>query len=524
VRVKKLIVGYLYEKNTMMKNNIKYAAYTILLLIACSAGQVLAQRPVRMGPASADEIKKARAAVEANPDSLKAYKTYIYAMGIKNPLLFDQYKAWMEKYPEKVIIPLAFGTVYYNAEMPQAKEFLLKAAAIEPKNADLWSMLSEDAVRWGQNDLATEYLRKATLADPSNADYACAYLTCFEDGDPVDYKRKVFDFVKRFPANERSAMALYWLATDAANLNDKINYFEYLRKLYPPQKFSWSSSGMVGLADAWLQTDPEKALALINEMGNEKDWRLRKQVAESLIQINKLEQDHNYAAAINELNQVKLPAFNYINDFIVLKKYSLMEKDGDVKAAYDSLAVKFAKLPTEQLYTELDLCGRKIGKDKEQVVKDIETIRNSTAVAAYPFDLGLYTGNGKLNLNDLKGKVVLLTFWFPGCTFCREEFPHFQAVINNFKGDDIVYVGINVDPEQDPYVLPFMESTKYSFIPLQGSSAFAAKYYGVQGEPENFLIDKDGKIIFRSFRIDNTNRHTLELMISSLLQKEQQSN
>jgi thiol-disulfide isomerase/thioredoxin len=508
----------------MIKNSLKYTIYIILLLIVCFAGQVLAQMPVRTGPASPDEIKKAQAAVVANPDSLSVYKTYVYAMGLNNPLLVTQYKIWMEKNPENVNIPLAFGTVYYNAEMPQAKEYLLKAAAIKPKNAEVWSMLSIDAKRWGQNDLSTEYMRKATLADPSSADYACYYLMCFLDGDPNVYKQKVFDFLKRFPTNEHGAMALFWLGERAENLNDKINYFEKLRKLYPPQKFKWSSDGMRGLADAYLQTDPEKALALINSVGEENDWKLRKQVAESLIQINRLEQNQNYKDAIIQLDQVKLPRFNYINDFIALKKSSLQEKAGEAKVAYDSLAIKLAKLPTDQLYTALELYGEKIGKDKDQVVKDIETIRNRTAVPAYPFELGLYTSNSKLNLKDLKGKVVLLTFWFPGCSPCRDEFPHFQAVIDKFKDENVVYVGINVFPEQDPYVIPFMENNKYSFIPLRGSREFAGKYYGVDGEPENFLIDKDGKIIFRSFRIGNTNHRTLELMISSLLQKGQQSN
>jgi thiol-disulfide isomerase/thioredoxin len=507
----------------MMKNKLK-AVYVILLLIACSAGQVLAQRPVRMGPASPGEIKKAMAVVTAHPDSLEAYKAYIYAKGMLNPLLAAQYNAWIKKYPENVTIPLAFGTAYYNAEMPQAKEYLLKAAAMRPQNAEVWSMLAGDAQRWGQNDLWIEYMRKATIADPANADYACAYLLCFQYGDPDKYKQKVFDFVKRFPENERGAAVLYQLGADATNIEEKINYFEALRKLYPPQKFSWSAAGMILLADAYVQTDPGKALSLINGMGDEKDWKLRKQVAESFIQVNKLEQDQNYAAALIELDQVKLPKYNNLNDFIALKKSSLLEKAGDNKAAYDSLTVKFAKLPTDQLYTALELCGKKIGKDKAQVVKDIETIRNSTAIAAYAFDLGLYTGNGKLNLNDLKGKVVLLTFWFPGCVFCRDEFPHFQAVINKFKAENVVYVGINVDTEQDPYVLPFMKNTKYSFIPLRGSREFAAKYYGVQGEPENFLIDKDGKIIFSDFRIDNTNHRTLELMIAALLQKGAQSN
>jgi hypothetical protein len=55
---------------------------------------------------------------------------------------------------------------------------------------------------------------------------------------------------------------------------------------------------MVALADAYLQTDPKKALALINELGWEGDWTIRKQVAESFIKIHKLEEDQNYTDAI----------------------------------------------------------------------------------------------------------------------------------------------------------------------------------------------------------------------------------
>ena len=121
-----------------------------------------------------------------------------------------------------------------------------------------------------------------------------------------------------------------------------------------------------------------------------------------------------------------------------------------------------------------------------------------------------------MNLNDLKGKVVLLTFWFPGCGPCRGEFPHFQAVINEYKVQDVVYIGINVAPEQNEYVLPFMKNTKYSFIPLRGTDS-VMNDYKVQGEPTNFLIDKDGKIAYSDFSINANNQRTLELMISSLL-------
>jgi len=504
----------------IIKSSINHAAYTILLSIVCSAVQVLAQIPVRMGPAPAVEINKAFVAVQADLNSFDAHKKYIYAKGMGNPALLAQYEAWMKKYPDNVNIPLAAGTVFHNAEMPQAKVFLLKAAAMDTTNAEVWSMLSADADRWGQDNLGIEYIRKAVLADPSNAGYAYGYLTSFENGDPDTYKKEVFDFVKRFPENELGAQAVYRLGERSTTLDNKILYLEELRKLYPPQKFSKTTVRLRGLADAYMQTDPDKALQLIKEIGNDSDWTIRKEVAESLIEINKLEQDQNYSAASIKLDQVKLPGFNYINDFIALKKASLQEKMGDGIGAYDSLSVKFAKLPTDALYGALESYGQKLGRDKEQVVKDIDSIRSSTSTAAYPFELGLYTSSGKLNLNSLKGKVILLTFWFPGCGPCREEFPHFQTVVNSFKGDSLVYLGINVTPSQDGYVLPFIKNTKYSFIPLRGSSSFASQNYGVYGEPENFLIDKDGKIIFKDFRIDNTNRRTLELMISSLLKKE----
>ena len=500
-----------------MKNKFRSITYILLVSLICFVPRGFTQTPARKGPAPTEEIQKALKVVTSNLDSLKAHRTYIYAMGLSNPQLTAQYNIWMEKYPEKVTIPLSIGTAYYNAEMPQAKEYLLKAAELAPQNARIWSMLSADADMRGQKDLSIEYQKKAVNADPSDAGYAFNYLLTFRNSNPGIYKQQALEFIKHFPNTEQAASALYWLGEDATNQTEKVKYFEDLRKLFPPQKFQWSASGMIPLADIYLQTDPEKALSLINEMGEGKTWKIRKQVAEALIQVNQLTQSRNYTVALTQLNQVKLPQFSYINDFITLKKAALLNEAGDPKSAYDTLTVKFAKLPTDQLEDALVYYGGIIGKNKAQVITDVQAVRNGTATPAYPFNLGLYTSTGKLNLNDLKGKVVLLTFWFPACSPCKAEFPHFQAVINQFKNDAVAYVGINVFPEQDSFVIPFIKNTKFSFIPLRGDSQFARKFYGVNSEPENFLIDKNGKIVFKDFSINGNNHRTLELMINSLL-------
>ncbi|WP_167018094.1 TlpA disulfide reductase family protein [Chitinophaga sp. Cy-1792] len=503
----------------MKKSPRKFAALIIISLVLIFSVQVMAQKPIRRGPASTEEIAKARAVVTANIDSFKAHRSYIFAMGIDNPLVVSEYKAWMKKYPNNVNIPLAVGTVFYTNEMPQAREFLLKASSMTPGNAKVWSMLADDALCRGEQAQFREFLRKATLADTTNAGYAGAYLRTFRDDNAAEYKHKVYEFVKRFPESDYGAWVLCELAEATADLNVKIGYYEDLRKLYPPQKFGWSAAGMTALADIYLQTDLQKALILTDEMGDGKDWKLRRQIAESLISINKLQQEKNYPAAMLEFDKIKLPRYNDISDYIALKGASLLDESGNVKAAYDSLAVIFAKNPTDKLYTALTLYGEKSGKNKDQVDQEIEMIRNEAAVSAYPFDLDLYTGKGKLKLNDLKGKVVLLTFWFPGCNPCKAEFPHFEAVLKKINSENVAYVGINIAPEQDPYVTTLIKNNKYSFIPLHGNEAFAEKNYGVYAAPQNFLIDQDGKIIYKNFRINEKNHRTLELMILSLLKK-----
>jgi len=505
-----------------MKNTIKYIMLITVISIFGFNQHLLAQTvtPAGAGPvshATPQEIQKLKAAVEANPENMEAHKAYIKAVGLRDPALIGQYKKWMVKYPANSNIPLAIGGALNDKELPEAKEFLLKVVELDPKNAKAWFMLALDADRWGQKQLSQEYMVKAAAADPSEGSYAFYALNGSKELDPDNYPQKVMDFTKRFPASERGAQALYWLANDSKSLNDKIKYFEELKSLYPPQKYNWSASGMMELWVAYLGTDPNKALALVNDVGtDDKYWKSMKGFTENILKERKMADDQNFKDAIQLLAQTKSPRYPDVSDFLYQEQASLLDKSGNAKAAYDTLAAKFAKMPTDQLLSAVELYGDKLGKNKEKVLADVKAIREGKSIAASPFELGLYTSDGKLNLNDLKGKVVLLTFWFPGCGPCRGEFPHFQAVINEYKDQQVVYIGINVSPEQNAYVLPFMKNTQYSFIPLRGTDS-VMKDYNVRGEPTNFLIDKDGKIAYSDFGINANNQRTLELMISSLL-------
>ena len=72
--------------------------------------------------------------------------------------------------------------------------------------------------------------------------------------------------------------------------------------------------------------------------------------------------------------------------------------------------------------------------------------------------------------------------------------------------------------EQDPYVVPFMKQSGYSFTPVRDEPEKRGNL-PARGAPTNYLIDKKGNIIFANFRTDRDNERTLELMIRELLEK-----
>jgi thiol-disulfide isomerase/thioredoxin len=473
-------------------------------------------------PRTANTVDSLRKVVENNPDSLLPIQQYIFVLGTPNDTVVRQIDAWMGQFPKSAAIPFAMGENYYNAESPKAKPYLLKVVELQPGNAKVYEMLSIDAERWGNNDESREYMGKAAAADPGEASYAFYYADAFEEVDPALWRKKIWELAKKFPDNERGAQGLFWLGNRSRDKKEKMEVWEQLRKLYPPAKFDWSESGTNDLFDLYLEEGlTDKAIELAGAMGNKDGFPEKLELAKNIAVARGLIKEKKYKEAQEKLAHVKLPRYAAAGsvNMIALLKAEVADAAGAPQGAYDSLLLIQAKTPDDDIREAIAKYGAKLGKSAEQSEKDIRIIRDKFTKPAPPFELGLYTSNGKAKLEDYRGKVILLTFWFPGCGPCRGEMPHFQNVVKKFDKKELAYLGINVEPEQDEYVLPFMKGTKYSFTPLRGTGKWAEQVYHVRGEPTNFLIDKEGKIVYSDFMIHGENEHMLELMINSLLTK-----
>ena len=486
-------------------------------------------------PVDSSDLAKKRAAIDANPLDLEAHKAFLLAYnkyaranGVTENYydpLAKQYEELMKKYPESYVIPYAYGNALTRSESPKAKPWLLKAVAINPKFAlaymDLWS----DAERWGDFEGGRKYLGMAAEADPSNADIAFYYASSFDDIDWAKYRTMSLDVAKRFSTIERGAQALYWLAHKSKDDKEKVAIWEQLRAQFPADKFSWASSGMGSYFDYLIERDPLKALELAQSMASlkfeeysTKTWANNLAIAQNVVKAKSLLSEKKPAEALAVLNDTKFSKYSRAREAFAIFKAKTIEATGNKQAAYDSLATFYAKEPSDRLGNELQQLGSKVGKNAKNLKEDVAKIRYATAQPATPFALEQYFKPGTASLSDYKGKVVLLTYWFPGCGPCRGEFPHFENVVRKFKGRDFVYLGLNIFPDQDEYVVPFLKNSGYSFIPLKDvKGRNKGNMDNRNAAPVNYLLDKDGNIIFSWFRTDESNGRTLELMISELL-------
>jgi len=488
-------------------------------------------------------------AIEADPDFLAAHEQLEESMDRwrfaahrqKDPKLKSQpdemrksvdmkYKEWERRFPDSVGVPYGMGVQLAGREDPGARPYLLKAAARDPNNAKIYSMLSFDAERWGDKKSSLEYMHKAALLDPQNPDYAFYYASALKKTDPSQGEKAMFDVPERFPTSERGAQALYWLAAEAPDDAKRIAILEHLRQQFSPEKFSWSSGGMSDLFDAYLRVDSLKAMKLAQEMQSEKgsgkeskEWTGRVQLAQTYIQVNQKVAGGKPEDAVALLDKLSANPRSANAAMLVRLKAQVMIKAGQLKGAYASLLKQQAKWPEDATRAALQSAGKQLNKTAAQVHADLKRSLDANAKIAPPFKLQQYGSAGTVSLAKLRGKVVLLTFWFPGCGPCRAEFPHFEAVMQQLRQKDVVYLGINVQRDQDVYVLPFMAKTQYSFLPLKSTpdadiGGKETREYQVRGEPTNFLIDRTGRIVYRDFMIDDSGGESVvKQMIESVL-------
>ncbi len=124
-------------------------------------------------------------------------------------------------------------------------------------------------------------------------------------------------------------------------------------------------------------------------------------------------------------------------------------------------------------------------------------------------------GHGNVTLADYAGKLVIVDFWATWCEPCRESFPAYQSLVDEFGGK-VVVLAVSVD-EAPNELGAFAKSTGAKFPIAWDEGQSAAHSYQPPKMPSSFIIDKHGIVRFVHAGFSRGDENELRDELRSLL-------
>jgi len=138
-------------------------------------------------------------------------------------------------------------------------------------------------------------------------------------------------------------------------------------------------------------------------------------------------------------------------------------------------------------------------EQKEQMSRQMPKPRESeffkTGKEISNFKATDINGN-KINIKELKGKIVVLNFWFINCPPCRKEIPELNEMVNDYKDStNIVFLGVANDYKEE--LQEFLKNNPFDYTIIDNGRYIAGKY-SIRSFPTNVILDKAGHVYFHS--------------------------
>ncbi len=100
-------------------------------------------------------------------------------------------------------------------------------------------------------------------------------------------------------------------------------------------------------------------------------------------------------------------------------------------------------------------------------------------------------------IRDYRGKPVIINFWATWCPPCRRELPSMNRAWKKIKDEGIVMLAVDVGEDEDT-IFTFMGDYPIDFTVLLDSSGEVSASWPVVGLPTTFILDKQGRLVYRA--------------------------
>lgn len=134
--------------------------------------------------------------------------------------------------------------------------------------------------------------------------------------------------------------------------------------------------------------------------------------------------------------------------------------------------------------------SQRFGSDPQ--LQDSPLIGQPVASAEVPY----LEFEGVLDLDDLRGDIIVVNFWASWCFNCRVEHEALVAGADQFADLDVTFVGVN-HQDQKANAIGFLDELGRSrqTIYVEDVGSRLALEFGILGLPETFFVDRQGTIV-----------------------------
>ena len=134
------------------------------------------------------------------------------------------------------------------------------------------------------------------------------------------------------------------------------------------------------------------------------------------------------------------------------------------------------------------------------------------ALTAFAADSG-----DTLELERLRGNVVVIDFWASWCEPCRHSFPWLNAMQAKYADRGLVIVGVNVDRDRAE-AERFLREIPATFRIVYDPTGALASHYDVPGMPSSYIIGRNGEVVARHIGFRTALRDDREAELQKVLE------
>lgn len=213
------------------------------------------------------------------------------------------------------------------------------------------------------------------------------------------------------------------------------------------------------------------------------------------------------------LGKIRTAKNEQLKDYIIKNPRSLVSLDALIE--YAGGALDYSTI--HPMFEALSANVRK-GKAAKTFAGRLEIARKTGIGQIAPDFAQADTSGTMIRLSSFRGKYVLLDFWASWCVPCRAENPHVVKAFQQYKDKGFTVLGVSLDkPDARDRWLKAIADDQLTWTQVSDLKFWnneAAKLYGIQAIPQNYLIGPDGKVVAQNLRGD-----ALHQQLKALLDK-----